>query len=62
MPDRAADDLDCAIIALAAHAHDLAERDLDLPGNTEQLRSAVLAILRNLDEREQPMAARPIAI
>jgi hypothetical protein len=46
------DDLDAAIIMLAARAHDLAERDLDLPGNSEQLRAVALAILHRLNERD----------
>ncbi len=62
MPGRAADDLDNAIIVLAAHAHDLAERDLDVPENAKQLRASVLAILRSLDEREWLTAAQPVAI
>jgi hypothetical protein len=53
MLDRTPDDLDGAIILLAARALDLAERDLDVPENTEQLRTTALAILRRLDERER---------
>jgi hypothetical protein len=53
MPNSASDALDDAIIMLAAHAHDLAERDLDLPENSEQLRTTALAILHRLDQRER---------
>lgn len=53
MPNSASDALDDAIIMLAAHAHDLAERDLDMPENSEQLRTTALAILHRLDQRER---------
>lgn len=59
--DRSTDNLDCAIIALAVQAHDLAERDLDDPGNRRQLRTTMLALLRRLDRREQLGAAETTA-
>jgi hypothetical protein len=62
MQDRTPDDLDGAIILLAVRAHDLAERDLDVPENTEQLRTTALAILRSLDERERLAAGQPVAV
>jgi hypothetical protein len=51
MPYRSSDDLDAAIITLAAEAYDLSERDLEAPGNAQQLRAVALAILHRLDER-----------
>jgi hypothetical protein len=62
MQYRTSDDLDADIIMLAAQAHDLAECDLDLPGNSEQLRAAVLAILHRLDERERLATAPSLAV
>ena len=57
MTGRTTEILDDHIIALAAHALDLAERDLDVPAHTEELRAALLGMLRRLNERAQ--SARP---
>jgi hypothetical protein len=62
MLDRCSDNLDSAIIMFAAHAHDLAERDLAVPGNSEQLRAVALAILHRLNEREWLATGRAAAI
>jgi hypothetical protein len=62
MPYRTLDDLDAAIIMLAATAYDVAERDLDVPGNSEQLRAVALAILRHLEEREQLTTVQPVTV
>ncbi len=62
MPYRTSDDLDAAIIMLAASAYDLAERDLDVPGNAEQLRAVALAILRRLEDRKLLTTAQAIAV
>ena len=62
MPYRTSDDLDAAIIMLAAQAYDLSECDLDVPGNAEQLRALALAILHRLDERKQFAPPQAIAV
>jgi hypothetical protein len=62
MAYRTSDDLDAAIIMLAAQAHDLAELDLDAPGNSEQLKAVALAILQRLDERKRLTTAPAIAV
>jgi hypothetical protein len=59
---RTSDDLDAAIITLAAQAYDLAELDLDAPANSERLKAVALAILRRLDERKRLMTAPAIAV
>jgi hypothetical protein len=62
MPYRTSDDLDAAIIVLAAQAYDLAELDLDEPGNSERLRAVALAILQRLDERKRLTTAPAMAV
>jgi len=62
MAYRTSDDLDAAIITLAAQAYDLAELDLDAPANSERLKAVALAILRRLDERKRLMTAPAIAV
>jgi hypothetical protein len=62
MPNSASDVLDDAIIMLAAHVHDLAERDLDLPESSEQLRTTALAILHRLDQQERLTIAWAAAV
>jgi hypothetical protein len=62
MLERTPDDVDSAIISLAVRAYDLAERDLGIPDNIEQLRTTALAILRSLDERERLAAGQPVAV
>ncbi len=59
---RTSDDLDAAIITLAAQAYDLAELDRDAPANSEQLKAVALAILQRLDDRKRLMAAPPITV
>ncbi|HTB43099.1 MAG TPA: hypothetical protein VK741_05690 [Acetobacteraceae bacterium] len=59
---RTSDDLDAAIITLAAQAYDLAELDLDAPANSERLKAVALAILQRLDERKRLMTAPAIAV
>jgi hypothetical protein len=60
--DRCSDNLDVTLTMLAAHAHDLAERDLDVPGNSEQLRAVALVILHPLNERERLATGRAVAL
>jgi hypothetical protein len=61
MLNRTPDDLDGAIIRLAVSAHDIAECDLDVAANVEQLRTIAHAILVSLDERERLVTGQPLA-
>jgi hypothetical protein len=62
MPHRTSDELDAEIIMLAAQAYDLSERDLDVPGNLQQLRAVAVAILHRLDKREHLTTEQAVAV